>query len=47
MCFSIAEEGTAIENYSAASLRVKWQQFETGWEDYTKERHKWLKETSV
>ena len=23
------------------------QQFETGWGDYTKERHKWLKETSV
>jgi len=23
------------------------QQFETGWGDYTKERHKWLKETNV
>ena len=23
------------------------QQFETGWGDYTKERHKWLKDTSV
>jgi hypothetical protein len=23
------------------------QQFETGWGDYTKERHNWLKETSV
>jgi hypothetical protein len=23
------------------------QQFETGWGDYTKERHEWLKETSV
>jgi hypothetical protein len=23
------------------------QQFETGWGDYTKERHKWLKETTV
>jgi len=23
------------------------QQFETGWGDYTKERHQWLKETSV
>ena len=23
------------------------QQFETGWGDYTKERHKWRKETNV
>jgi len=23
------------------------QQFETGWGDYTKERHTWLKETKV
>lgn len=23
------------------------QQFKTGWGDYTKERHKWLKETTV
>lgn len=38
----------ALERHLGPDGMIRFlQQFETGWGDYTKERHKWLKETSV
>jgi hypothetical protein len=45
----IRREGLkALERHLGPDGLIRFlQQFETGWGDYTKERHKWLKETSV
>ena len=38
----------ALERHLGLDGMIRFlQQFKTGWGDYTKERHKWLKETSV
>ncbi len=38
----------ALERHLGPNGMIRFlQQFETGWGDYTKERHKWLKDTSV
>jgi len=38
----------ALERHLGPDGMIRFlQQFKTGWGDYTKERHKWLKETSV
>jgi hypothetical protein len=45
----IRREGLkALERHLGPDGLIRFlQQFETGWGDYTKERHKWLKETRV
>ena len=45
----IRREGLkALERHLGPDGMIRFlQQFETGFGDYTKERHKWLKETSV
>jgi len=45
----IRREGLkALESHLGPDGLIRFlQQFETGGGDYTKERHKWLKETSV
>ena len=45
----IMKEGLkALERHLGPDGLIRFlQQFETGWGDYTKERHKWLKEISV